>query len=331
MDPLTRIHQLAQKLKKRIVFPEYHDSRILQAVVRLAETGGIQPILVCPANDVPNSIRSDSQITILDPQDSIFQKQFPFIFYELRKHKGMSFYEARKIINDPLIFGGLLLATGRADGMIAGATNSTANVLRAAVWTVRTRPGTTIISGSFLIVTPDHDFGDDGCMFFADCAVNPDPTARQLVDITRETAATAQALLGMNPRIAMLSFSTKGSARHPMVEKVRQATELVMGNLPGATIDGELQLDAALVPEVASAKAPNSKLGGNANILIFPDLNSGNIGYKLAQRLGRAKAIGPIIQGLARPVNDLSRGCTVQDIVDLAAITSCQAREPGDV
>jgi phosphate acetyltransferase len=232
--------------------------------------------------------------------------------------------KAAQTVRNPLYFGNLMLMKGMADGLLAGADNTTGDVLRAALHTVKTKKGINTVSGAFVMILPEDTYGDNGVFIFGDCAVNPDPTAEQLADITISCAETKQSLIGGDSTVAMLSFSTKGSAAHPNVDKVTQALAMVKERRPDLMVDGELQLDAAVVQSVADKKAPGSEVAGKANVLVFPDLQSGNIGYKLVQRFANASAIGPILQGMAKPVNDLSRGCSVQDVVDMIAITALQ-------
>jgi phosphate acetyltransferase len=244
---------------------------------------------------------------------------------ELRKQKGMTREEASRLIEDPLYLGVLMIKNGDADGEVTGADHATGDVLRPAFHYVKTAPGISVVSGAFIMILPDKTFGEDGVLIYADGAVHPDPTDKQLAEIAVATAFTTRAIAGFEPRIAMLSFSTKGSASHELVDKVVSATKIAKEMAPDLMIDGELQADAALIESIGQKKAPGSKIAGKANVLIFPDLNSGNIAYKLTQRLAHAEAIGPILQGMAAPINDLSRGCSVSDIVSMIAITVNQA------
>jgi phosphate acetyltransferase len=244
---------------------------------------------------------------------------------ELRKNKGLTREEASILIEDPLYLGVLMIKSGDADGEVSGAIHSTGDVLRPAFHYVKTAPGISVVSGAFIMILPDKSFGEDGVLIFADGAVHPNPNEKELAEIAIATAHTARALAGFEPRIAMLSFSTKGSAKNEMVDKVVNATRIAKEMAPDLLIDGELQVDAALVEAIGKSKAPGSSIAGNANVLVFPDLNSGNIAYKLVQRLANAEAIGPILQGMAAPINDLSRGCSVSDLVSMIAITSNQA------
>jgi phosphate acetyltransferase len=244
---------------------------------------------------------------------------------QLRKKKGLKKEEAMKLIENPLYLSTVMIKNGDADGEVAGAANATGDVLRPAFQYVKTKPGISVVSGAFLMFLKDKEFGQNGLMVFADCAVHPNPTAQELAEIAIATAETTKAIAQMEPRIAMLSFSTKGSAKHEMVDKVQEATELAKQKQPGLKIDGELQADAAIVDAIGKKKAPGSEIAGNANVLVFPSLETGNIAYKLVQRLAHAQAVGPILQGMAAPINDLSRGCSVSDIVNLVAITANQA------
>jgi phosphate acetyltransferase len=244
---------------------------------------------------------------------------------ELRKHKGLTHAEASRQIEDPLYLSTLMIKNGDADGEVAGAMNATGDVLRPAFQFVKTLPGISVVSGAFIMILPQPDYGEEGILVFADCAVHPNPDEKQLAEIAVATAKTAKDIAGITPRVAMLSFSTKGSARHEMVDLVTHATEIARSMEPDLQIDGELQVDAAIVESIGKKKAPGSPIAGKANVLVFPDLNSGNIAYKLVQRLANAEAIGPILQGMAAPINDLSRGCSVSDIINMIAITANQA------
>ena len=264
--------------------------------------------------------------TIVDPTDEQVIDRYAPLFFELRKSKGISMEQARKTTADPLYLGCLMIKNGDADGQVAGALNTTGNVLRAAFQVIKTMPGINVVSGAFVMVLPEGSaFGTNGLLIFADCAVIPDPTAAELAQIAVSSAQTARDIAGMDPRVAILSFSTKGSAKHEKVDKVIEATKIAKEMAPFLALDGELQADAALVPSVGKSKAPDSPIAGTANVLVFPNLEVGNIAYKLCQRLGGVEAVGPVLQGLAAPVNDLSRGCFPEDIYKTIIITCNQA------
>ncbi len=331
MELLKKIIENAVKLQNHIVLPEGTEIRTLKATEQILNSK-IAKITLLGKKSVIESIamKEGLQISgarIIDPETDSNRQKYAEIMVELRKNKGLTLEKAYELLNDPLYFSVLMIKAGDADGEVAGAINATGDVLRPAFQYVKTLPGVSVVSGLFFMIFKDKNLGDNGMLVFADCAVMPDPDALQLAEIAVTTAASAKAIANIEPRVAMLSFSTKGSAQHELVDKVVEATKIAAKMNPELLIDGEMQLDAALVPEVGQLKAPGSKVAGRANVLVFPGLESGNIGYKLVQRLAGAEAIGPVLQGMAAPINDLSRGCSVSDIVNMVAITSNQAGE----
>jgi len=330
MDLLQEIIQKAKVLNQRIVLPEGAEERTIQAADQAIAQGTARIILIGSPDEIMKqgkkfNLKNLGKAKIVDPNKHEKMDQYIALMVELRKHKGMTKDEASKLIKDPLYLGTLMIKSGDADGEVAGAINHTGDVLRPAFHYVKTLPGISVVSGAFIMILKDKEFGNDGIMIFADCAVHPDPNEKELAEIAVATAKTTRAIAGFEPRIAMLSFSTIGSAKHELVDKVVNATRIAKEMDPSLKIEGELQADAAIIESIGKKKAPGSEIAGHANVLIFPDLDAGNIAYKLVQRLAHAEAIGPILQGMAAPINDLSRGCSVSDIFHLIAITANQA------
>jgi len=330
MNLIEKIRAKARKDYQRIVLPEGDEERTVMAADAIIREGLCQVSLIADPAEVEKKahqygLKNLEKAAIINPKSHEKKEQYTRLLFDIRKEKGMTMEEAAMLVEDPLYLGVLMIKAGDADGEVAGARNATGDVLRPAFQIVKTLPGFSIVSGAFIMILQDQSFGENGIIVFADGAVHPDPDEKQLAEIAVATAGTTRSILGFEPRIAMLSFSTKGSARHPMVDKVVNATRLAKEMDPSLVIDGELQADAAVIESIALSKAPGSPITGNANVLIFPDLNVGNVAYKLVQRLAKAEAIGPVLQGMAAPINDLSRGCSVSDIVNLAAITANQA------
>ena len=330
MDLLQNIIKRAQANRQRIVLPEGSEERTLKAADRLLKDKVADIILIGNPSEIKKLAEQFGLIhidkaTIVDPLSHEKKAIYANLLYELRKDKGLTPEQAEKLVEDPLYLGCLMIKSGDADGEIAGAMNTTGDVLRPAFQIIKTLPGTSVVSGAFLMFVQDHSYGADGVLVFADCAVLPNPNAKELAEIAVTTARTTRAIVGVEPQVSLLSFSTKGSAKHELVDKVVEATRIAKEMAPGLLIDGEMQADAALVSSVGKSKAPGSPVAGKANVLVFPNLESGNIAYKLVQRLGNAEAVGPILQGMAAPVNDLSRGCSVDDIYNMVAICANQA------
>ncbi|MGM9973653.1 MAG: phosphate acetyltransferase [Clostridiaceae bacterium] len=329
MGIMNKIYNIAKQDKKRIVLPEGEEERTLAASAKIKEMGLADIILLGNRENIKanaNKINADIQgIKIIDPGKSDKLKEYINAFYELRKNKGITLEKADIIVKDPMYYGTMMVKCGDADGMVSGAIHTTGDLLRPGLQIIKTAPGVSAVSGFFIMLIPNSQYGDNGMLLFADCAVNPNPNAEELASIAIATAETAKSF-GMEPKVAMLSFSTMGSASHELVEKVQKATEIAKEKRPDLDIDGELQLDAAIVHKVAEQKAPYSSVAGKANVLVFPDLQAGNIGYKLVQRFANAEAIGPVCQGFAKPINDLSRGCSAEDIIKVVAITAFQAQ-----
>jgi len=330
MELLDKIKVNAKKFNKRIVLPEAWEERTLRAADQIIEEGLAQVYLtekreVVLREAAKFGLKNIEKAVIIDPANHEKKESYANLMVELRKSKGMTKDEAMKLLDNPLYLATMMIKAGDADGEVAGANNATGDVLRPAFQYVKTLPGISVVSGAFLMIMPDKKWGDNGLMVFADCAVHPDPTDRELAEIAVCTAQTTLAIAEMEPRVALLSFSTKGSAKHEMVDKVASATQIARQMAPQFLFDGELQADAAIVESIGRKKCPDSPIAGRANVLVFPSLEAGNIAYKLVQRLANAEAIGPVLQGMAAPINDLSRGCSVSDIVNLVAITANQA------
>lgn len=333
MSLMDKIILRAQHDKQRIVLPESLEERTLTAADRALADGLADIILIGSKQEIfaeaeKLGLRNVDKATIIDPATSPKTEEYAQLLFQLRQKKGMTIEEARRKVMDPLYFGCLIIKNGDADGQISGALSTTGDTLRPALQIIKCAPGISCVSGAMLLITEAPEYGENGVLVVGDVAVTPVPDASQLAQIAVCTAQTARSVAGFaDPRVAMLSFSTKGSAKHEVVDKVVEATRLAHELDPALKLDGELQADAALVPSVGAKKAPGSDIAGKANVLVFPCLEVGNISYKLVQRLGHADAIGPILQGIARPVNDLSRGCSVDDIYKMIAITACQAMD----
>jgi phosphate acetyltransferase len=331
MELLDGIIARAQANPQRIVLPEGTEERTIKAADIILEKGIAKITLLGNLSEIQAlaakyGLKNIDKATIIDPKNNPEKEKYSNLLFQLRQKKGMTLEKAEETIQDPLYLGCLLIKNGDVDGEVAGASNYTGDVIRPAFQIIKTKPGINVVSGSFLMILKDKTYGYNGMLLFADCAATPNPSAEELGQIAVCSGQTAKNIYGFpEPRVAILSFSTKGSAHHEMVDKVINATEIAKQLDPNLKIDGELQADAAIVPSVAKSKAPDSEVAGTANVLIFPSLETGNIAYKLVQRLANAEAIGPLLQGLAAPVNDLSRGCTVDDIVKLVAITANQA------
>ena len=333
MNLLEHIVARAKSNKQRIVLPEATEERTLKAADRVLADDLADLILIGNPDELKTlaakwDLHNIDKATIVDPLNNPKAEEYAELLAELRKKKGMTIEQARELVKNPLYLGCMIIKTEGADGQISGALSTTGDTLRPALQIIKCAPGVTCVSGAMLMLTHEHQYGDDGIIVMGDVAVTPVPTAEQLAQIAVCTAQTARSVAGIqDPRVAMLSFSTKGSAKHEVVDKVVEATRLAHELAPELKLDGELQADAALVPAVGEKKAPGSLIAGHANVLVVPNLEVGNISYELVQRLGDALAIGPILQGIARPVNDLSRGCSIEDIYYMVAITACQAMD----
>ena len=333
MDLVQSIIERAKSNKQRIVLPEATEERTLRAADKVLAEGVANIILIGNPAEINSlaekwGLKNIDKATIIDPENNPKSEEYATLLAELHKKKGMTIEQARELVKDPLYLGCMIIKTGDADGQISGALSTTGETLRPALQIIKCAPGITCVSGAMLLITKEPQYGENGVLVVGDVAVTPMPDAQQLAQIAVCTAQTAKSVAGFaEPRVAMLSFSTKGSAKHEVVDKVVEATKLAKEMDPELKIDGELQADAALVPSVGEKKAPGSEIAGKANVLVYPCLEVGNISYKMVQRLGGAEAIGPVLQGIARPVNDLSRGCSVDDIYKLVAITACQAMD----
>lgn len=330
MDFIQTIKERAKKEIKNIVLPEASDIRIIEAAAKIQKEEFANVILIGNEDSINNMAKENnldiSKANIINPKTSDKTKFYAEELYNLRKAKGMTLEQAEQLVLDEVYFGMMMVKLNEADGLVSGAIHSTSDTLRPALQILKTAPGTKLVSAFFLMVVPNCEYGEDGVFVFGDCGLNENPTAEQLAEIANSSSQSFKQLVGKEAKVAMLSYSTMGSAKSELTQKVIDATNIVKTNYPEIKVDGEMQLDAAIVPSVGKSKAPNSEIAGNANTLIFPDLNAGNIGYKLTQRLAKAEAYGPLCQGIAKPVNDLSRGCSADDIVGVVAITSVQAQ-----
>ena len=333
MSFIEEIKQRAKQEIKTIVLPEAEDIRTLKATEQVLKEGYAKIILVGNKEEIEQNAKANNinitGATIVDPSNSDKKEEYANLLYELRKHKGMTIEKAQELVKDPVYFGMLMVKdeTSEADGLVSGAIHSTADTLRPALQILKTAPGTKLVSAFFVMSVPDCELGEKGTFVFGDCGLNENPDDEALSEIAISSSKSFKQLVGKEPKVAMLSYSTYGSAKSELTEKVISATKKVKEKDTELLVDGELQLDSAIIPEVAKLKAPNSPIKGEANVLIFPDLNAGNIGYKLVQRLGKAEAYGPLCQGIAKPVNDLSRGCSSADIAGVVAITAVQAQK----
>ena len=331
MSFVTDIIDRAKKEIKTIVLPEGTDIRTLKATDEILKREFCKILLVGNEEEIINIARENnldiSKAKIVDPGKSEYYEEYVNTFYELRKHKGMTIEKSRELMLDPVSFGMMMVKQEKADGLVSGAAHSTADTLRPALQILKTKPGTKLVSSFSILVVPNCEYGENGVLAFADCGLNQNPDSEALSEIAISTAKSFKQIIGKDAKVAMLSYSTKGSAKAEEVDKVRIATEIAKEKEPDLAIDGEMQFDAAIIPSIAASKAPDSNVAGKANTMIFPDLQAGNIGYKLVERLAKAEAYGPICQGMAKPVNDLSRGCKAEDIVGVVAITCVQAQE----
>ena len=330
MNFIEEIKEKARKDLKSIVLPETDDVRVLQAAEKILKEGFSNVILVGNEENIKKLAEDNSLniegASIIEPAKSEKYEEYVNKFYELRKNKGITLEQAKEMLLDNVYFGMMMVKNEDADGLVSGAAHSTADTLRPALQILKTAPGTKLVSSFFLMIVPDCEYGENGTFVFSDCGLNQNPTSEELSEIAISSAKSFEQLVGKDSKVAMLSYSTYGSAKSELVDKVVEATKLVKEKAPELKVDGEMQLDAAIVEEIGQKKAPGSKVAGHANTLIFPDLNAGNIGYKLVQRLAKAEAYGPLCQGIAKPVNDLSRGCSSDDIVGVVALTAVQAQ-----
>ena len=330
MSFIEEIKERARKDVKTIVLPEATDIRTLKATDIICKEDFAKVVLIGNKEEITKLAEENNlditKARIVDPANSEKYEEYVEYFYELRKAKGMTMEQAKELILDPVFYGMMMVKKEEADGLVSGAAHSTADTLRPALQILKTKPGTKLVSTFNLMVVPNCEYGENGVFFFSDCGLNPKPNSEELSEIAISTAESFKSIIGKEPRIAMLSYSTYGSAKSEDVTKVQDATRLAKEKAPELILDGEMQLDAAVVPSVGNSKAPGSNVAGKANTIIFPDLNAGNIGYKLVERLAKAEAYGPVCQGMAKPVNDLSRGCKAEDIVGVVAITAVQAQ-----